>query len=285
MHVDGLRSSRTSDQTFVAHWLWQVVASFAIAVPFSTATTSGTEPGLESITEWANEWRDVACAKLLWDLEVPSYDVVGGVWKMGRTAGSYAARWPDGYVVDLSDSAMRPPFSPSDVDSSDALKRIRATIHRQIRQPDGTAMAVSVNAANRGAMLLDRLPNLEERPEALIGASPPVVAWWVASRLGQAGAIAVSAAEDGRIEFEMLELKSSAEIRRVPRENGWYLSKIVRYNTLGKQWWSARFSAPQRFGHRMHFLGTVRDVEVETQKAVSATGDIPAAPRIRQDVL
>lgn len=225
------------------------------------------------------------CSKLLWDLEVPSYDIASGGWKSSRTLGFYAARWPDSYIVDLSDASIRDVFSPTDVATSTSVARLRQTTHRQIRQPDGMSLGVTINLATKGGMYLGIQPSLLERPDPLIEVNPPVIAWWLSSRLNDASAIGVLASEPDRIEFEMIELKAQAEIRKAPKSDGWYLSKLMRLGSDSKPWWSAEFQSPQTFGSSQHVLGTVRMVEVVTSERTVGKNVIPASPRTRRDVL
>ncbi|MBN8597415.1 MAG: hypothetical protein J0L78_07045 [Planctomycetes bacterium] len=237
------------------------------------------------LSSWCAAWSDVACAKLLWDLEIPSYDAVSGGWKAGRVLGGYGARWPDGYIIDLSDSFIRDPFVPADVATSSSLARVRATTQRSIRQPDGMMLMVTINAAVKGGMYAGHQPTLAERPDPLVEASPPVVAWWLGSRLNDASAIGILRSDSELIEFEALELKAVIEIRKDANSDSWYLAKLSRMGSNSKPWWSAEFQQPRSFGSPRHVLGTIRIVDIETSDRTVGSTTLPASPRIRKDFL
>lgn len=237
------------------------------------------------IASWCQAWGDVRCAKLLWDFEIPSYDIGSGGWKPGRILGFYGARWPDAYFIDLSDSVVRDPFTPADVSGSPVLARVRSVVNRQIRQPDGMLLGVTLNMVVKGGMYMGSQPTLAERPDPLLEASPPVIAWWLATRLSDSTAIGVVRSESSRFEFEILELKAVAELRREPNEGAWYLASFARIGPDSKPWWSAEFRNPKQFGSSLHVLGTERVVRVLTSERKIGNTVVPAPPTDRTDYL
>lgn len=262
-------------------WLAGLLTPLLVACPALCAVPQPPS----AIREWCDAWRDITCAKLLWDLEIPSYDAASGGWKPGRVLGGYAAKWPGGYVIDLSDSIIRDRFFPHDVAKSDSLARIRATTQRTVRQPDGMSLQVTINTAIKGGMFTGQQPSLAERPDPLVGANPPVIAWWLSSRLDDPSAIGIVRSEADAVEFEALELKAVVQLRKDDKSQSWYLARLARIGADGRTWWSAEFKEPQSFGTARHTLGTTRIVEVETSERVTGGTTVPASPRTRTDFL
>ena len=230
-------------------------------------------------------WQQVKCVRVIWDLDLPLADVAANGWKAGRTVAIVRTRWPDGMLFDMTDTVVRKPFLPSEVESSAEFVRITSLCQRRIRQPDGASFFVNRNGVSRDALSLGFREDFLANPTEVFGYSPPVVACWVASRLGQKGAIAPLQVESGEHWFRLVELSVEIAVRESESPKGWYLSRLNLQRPDGTAWWSAEFEEPREYGGAGRLLGSVRQVRVRTEGRKLGAADLPPSPSRRTDYL
>lgn len=253
-----------------------------VAVPIlSGASIAVASP----IDEWAADWVDVRCVRVVWDAQSPSANIADATWQMHRMIVVSEARWPDAWRTDVSISTDRAPLDPKTFSSNEVFRRVTSQITRNGRQPNGMTYHTTKDHQGKGVVLLGTgRPDLHQPPADLFGYVPVLLAKWAADMRSTKNAIAIISESDEAAEYEIVEISMAFTLQRDRSGSGkWYLSALSRRNESDEIWWKATYSEPGRVGESQRIVAMKRSVELTSKPVRLGEVVMPPPPVNRVD--